>query len=159
MPDLAKLIQQVMTHPDVPDELYNGLSEGLSEITWRGNGKAHDLNHIRSCLATISVGVNSTAADQPADEKDGRIDHVSARMTYREARVIVEPLTHREWDDNDLGDLLALMHGLTYNEHMVDREGILYEVKCALMTSLDHAQDSVDKLVMQRIGADRTEAE
>jgi hypothetical protein len=80
-------------------------------------------------------------------------------MTYREARVIVEPPTHREWDDNDLGDLLALMYGLTYNERMVDREGILYEVKCALMTSLDHAQDSVDQLVMQRIGADRTEAE
>jgi hypothetical protein len=64
-PDLAKLIQQVMTHPDVPEELYNGLSEGLSEITWRGNGKAHDLIHIRSCLATIGAGVKSTAADHP----------------------------------------------------------------------------------------------
>lgn len=83
-------------------------------------------------------------------------DLIFKTATYKDARRIANGATlqSKEWDDEEIGDLLALMYALTYCEKG-EREGILYEVVLAFMPSMDVAHKATHSLVVGRLQADQ----
>lgn len=103
--------------------------------------------------------VLSIAAEEASEPEIDhlRIDHVFEVATYKDARRIAnsETLQSREWGDEVVGDLLALMYGLTYQRDLTHREGILFEVVNAFMPVMDCARNGVETMVVRRFQTER----
>lgn len=95
-------------------------------------------------------------ADEPSMD-DPRTDHIFKTATFKDARRIVhrDSLMRKEWDDEAIADLLALMACLTYCDR-VEREGILYEVVNAFMSSIDRSRKATEMMLVERFQSDET---
>lgn len=153
---LADQIADLLENPDTPAELHNAigdvLGDPLAKVTF-----SREVLRVALPLALRQAEQpaedETAAADKQAPPEDALdLDSVFAAATFRDARRIAnrETLQSKEWDDEELGDLLALMYALTYCERMPDREGILYEVVNAFMPSMDCARKGVERMVAGR---------